>query len=300
MLKEGDWNLKDDKWKSVWKLLGPQRVRFFIWTTLQRRLLSNMEQVRRGLAIGPSCPICGFHSEDILHILRDCAVVRDDNSMAHEGGSSWACLFGLLIWRIWKNHNLFIFQGRSWSSREMVKVSLSWANKLFSALRADFKGSFKPPVKKESFEAPIFLNTNGAVQLVSKNAAVGGVVRDANGDWIFGYNRHLGKCFIFNAELWGILGGLRLIQRRGHDKVFIQSDSMEVVKAILDSTSTEANSALIRRIQSILFQENLSRDADCLAKQALIETDNLQVFDAPHSMTRSFMDLDKNMNAFLF
>ncbi|MBA0628908.1 hypothetical protein Godav_023538, partial [Gossypium davidsonii] len=213
MLKEGDWNLKDEKWKSVWKLPGPQRVRFFIWTALQERLLSNVERVRRGLAVDPSCTICGFHLEDILHILRDCAVAKDDTSMVHEEGSSWACLFGLLIWRLWKNC------------------------------------SFKPPIEEESFEDLIFLNTDGAVQLESKNVAPGGVVRDGNGDWIFGYNRRFGKCSIFNAELLGILEGLRLIQRRGHDEVIIQSDSLEAVKTILEITSTEANSTLIRRIQ---------------------------------------------------
>ncbi|MBA0614885.1 hypothetical protein Godav_015116, partial [Gossypium davidsonii] len=176
---------------------------------------------------------------------------------------------------------------------------------LFSALRADFKGSFKPPVE-ESFEDPIFLNTDEAVQLESGNTVAGGVVRDANGDWIFGYNRRLGKCSIFNVEVWSILEGLRHIQRRGHDEVIIQFDSLEVVKAILESTSTEANSALIRRIQSILFQEKqwflryIPRDenqvANCLAKQALIGTDNLQVFDAPHLMIRTLMELDKNKN----
>ncbi|KAK5785332.1 hypothetical protein PVK06_039904 [Gossypium arboreum] len=192
----------------------------------------------------------------------------------------------------------------------MVQVSLSWANHLFSALRAESKGSFKPPTEKESFGAPIFLNTNGAVQLGSGNAVAGGVVRDANEDWIFGYNRHLRKCYIFNAELWEILEGLRLIQQRVHDEVIIQSDTMEVVKAILDSTSSEANSMLSRRIQSILFQEKrwfwryIPRDqnqvADCLAKQALIGTENLQVFDTPHLMTCSFIDLDKNLNVYLF
>ncbi|KAK5820537.1 hypothetical protein PVK06_025584 [Gossypium arboreum] len=101
-----------------------------------------------------------------------------------------------------------------------------------------------------------------------------------------------------------------LIQRRGHDEVIIQSDSLEVAKAILDSTSTEANSALIRRIQIILFQEKwwllryISRDqnqvANCLSKQALIGIDNLQVFDTPRPMMRTLMDLDKNKNIFPF
>ncbi|KAK5819060.1 hypothetical protein PVK06_024017 [Gossypium arboreum] len=272
--------------------------------------LVNMERVRRGLAADPSCPICGFHLEDALNILRDCTVASDVWNQVVPEGSSWACLFGLLIWSLWKNHNLSIFQGRSWNSMEMVQVSSSWANQLFSASRAKSKASFKTPAEKESFEGPIFLNTDGAVQLGSRNTAAREVVRDANGNWIFGYNLYLGKCFIFNAELWGILERLRLIQRRDHDEIIIQFDSMEVVKAILDSSSTEANSTLIRRIQSILFQEKqwflqyIPRDqnqvTNCLVKQALIRTDNWQVFNAPFPMMRSFMELDKNLNVCLF
>lgn len=92
------------------------------------------------------------------------------------------------------------------------------------------------------------LNINGAVQLQSDNAAAGGAIRDVNGDWIFGHNRYLGNCSIFYAELWRILEGLKLIQRGGHDKVIIQSDSLKVVKALQGSSNTVSNSALIRVI----------------------------------------------------
>ncbi|MBA0746403.1 hypothetical protein Gogos_008925, partial [Gossypium gossypioides] len=72
------------------------------------------------------------------------------------------------------------------------------------------------------------------------------VLRDENGGWISGYNRYLGKCSIFNTELWGILERLKLSRHQGHDKIIIQSDSLEVVKAIQGSISTTLNSALIR------------------------------------------------------
>ncbi|KAH1064376.1 hypothetical protein J1N35_029363 [Gossypium stocksii] len=127
----------------------------------------------------------------------------------------------------------------------------------------------------------------GIVHIDSGNVAADGVVRNANGDGIFG-----------------------LIQRRGYDEVIIQSDSLEVVKAILDSTSTKTYSALIRCIQSILSQEKwlrlryIPRDqnqvVDCLVKQALIGTDNLQVPDTPHPMTHTLMDLGKNKHVLSF
>ncbi|MFQ6670443.1 hypothetical protein Gotur_035359 [Gossypium turneri] len=80
-----------------------------------------------------------------------------------------------------------------------------------------------------------FLNTDGAVQLMSGRAVIGGVVRN---------------------ELWGILDGLKLIQRRGHSKVVIHSGSLKVVKVIHGNVSKISNSALIRRIHRILSQES--------------------------------------------
>ncbi|MBA0747512.1 hypothetical protein Gogos_004423 [Gossypium gossypioides] len=51
---------------------------------------------------------------------------------------------------------------------------------------------------------------------------------NGTGDWVIGYNRFIGNCLIFHAELWGILDGLKLIQRRGHSNVVIHSDSLKV------------------------------------------------------------------------
>ncbi|MBA0733637.1 hypothetical protein Gogos_017627 [Gossypium gossypioides] len=46
-----------------------------------------------------------------------------------------------------------------------------------------------------------------------------GIIMDQYGNWILGFNRRLGQCSIFNAELWGILDGLFLLQSRRYDKV---------------------------------------------------------------------------------
>ncbi|MBA0612531.1 hypothetical protein Godav_013127 [Gossypium davidsonii] len=84
-------------------------------------------------------------------------------------------------------------------------------------------------------ESWISLCTDRAVQIVSGNATARGVIRNGNEEWIMGYNRYLGKCSVFDAELWGILDGLALIQYRRYDGVMIQTDSLEVVKAIQDT-----------------------------------------------------------------
>ncbi|KAK5802987.1 hypothetical protein PVK06_030624 [Gossypium arboreum] len=152
----------------------------------------------------------------------------------------------------------------------------------------------------------VFLNTDGAVQLDTGLAAARGIVRDKKGNWIADFHRFIGKCSVFDAKIWGILDGLKLVQRRGHDQVIILSDCLEVVKAIIGSSSTSSNSALVRRIHTILSQETqwilrfIPREqiqvVDCLAKQALIEKANMQVFDVPPKWSHGFIDRDKLMS----
>ncbi|MBA0805267.1 hypothetical protein Gohar_004793, partial [Gossypium harknessii] len=54
-----------------------------------------------------------------------------------------------------------------------------------------------------------------------------GVLRDHHGQWIIGFNKRLGICFVFNAKLWGILDGLTILYNRNRDKVSIQMKSVE-------------------------------------------------------------------------
>ncbi|KAH1083299.1 hypothetical protein J1N35_023060, partial [Gossypium stocksii] len=56
---------------------------------------------------------------------------------------------------------------------------------------------------------------------------------------------YLEMCSIFDAAFWGILEGLKLIQRRGHDRVIILLDSLDVIRAIQGSNFATSNSALI-------------------------------------------------------
>ncbi|MBA0828453.1 hypothetical protein Goarm_013125, partial [Gossypium armourianum] len=87
--------------------------------------------------------------------------------------------------------------------------------------------SYEFSIEEQLTRGWTFLNTDGAVQMESGDATVGRIMCDEKEDWVFGYNRFIGKCSIFYAELWGILDGLKLIQRRDHDKVIIESDNLE-------------------------------------------------------------------------
>lgn len=70
-LTEASWNERDTSWKAIWSYQGPHRVRFFLWLAYKQKLLTNLERVRRTIGQTSVCPICQFHTEDVLHVLRD-------------------------------------------------------------------------------------------------------------------------------------------------------------------------------------------------------------------------------------
>ncbi|MBA0695929.1 hypothetical protein Goari_002526, partial [Gossypium aridum] len=54
------------------------------------------------------------------------------------------------------------------------------------------------------------------------------------------------------AELWGILNGLNLILDRRFERILIQIDSIEAIKAIMEGSLRNSNSALLKRIHYTL------------------------------------------------
>ncbi|KAG8498348.1 hypothetical protein CXB51_007034 [Gossypium anomalum] len=85
---------------------------------------------------------------------------------------------------------------------------------------------------QRSPKGKVFHLADGSVRLEDDSAVARGVVRNRNRGWIIGYNRFLGSCSMFEAELWGILDGLNTLIDRGLDNVMVQMDSLEVMMAI--------------------------------------------------------------------
>lgn len=148
-LRGRTWNPRDTKWNISWKFQGHQRVRFFLWLVLKQRLLTNVKRVKRGIRHDSSCGLYGHHLEDILHAIRDCTITKETwmqvlpnelhdqffasnihdlikwnlfiTSKLDMGEVAWSSLFGSIAWRIWKNCNLYIFQGVPWKASDIVK-----------------------------------------------------------------------------------------------------------------------------------------------------------------------------------
>ncbi|MBA0736752.1 hypothetical protein Gogos_010260, partial [Gossypium gossypioides] len=61
--------------------------------------------------------------------------------------------------------------------------------------------------------------------------------------------------FVGEAELWESLDGLLVLLNKGFKRVTIQSDNMEVVRALQESWWTNSSITVLRRIRRILKVE---------------------------------------------
>ncbi|KAK8600074.1 hypothetical protein V6N12_049933 [Hibiscus sabdariffa] len=128
----------------------------FLWLVLRQRLLTNVERVRRGLSFDPSCSSCGCYNKTILHILRDCPLVRsfwqsiipqaDHESffgapLEHWIVSNiktsrvfghdtppWLCFFPSFLWLVWKRRNDFVFNGECLPLPDIYRIGFVWAS----------------------------------------------------------------------------------------------------------------------------------------------------------------------------
>lgn len=103
---------------------------------------------------------------------------------------------------------------------------------------------------------------------------------DSTGVW--------GKCSIFYAEFWGILDGLSLLIVNQCKRVLIQTNNLEVFKAIQDPDSKSSCSTLVRRIRQLLdsvrnwrldhIPKEANKDADQMARMTFEREYDLHLF----------------------
>lgn len=97
------------------------------------------------------------------------------------------------------------------------------------------------------------VNCDGAVTLFGAVAAVGGVIRNHQGEMLLGFSSHLGACSITEAELWAIFMGCKLAGLNGFTRGVVESDSLVAVKLLRDGCSSlHPFFNLVKNIQDLL------------------------------------------------
>ncbi|KAK9019505.1 hypothetical protein V6N11_054023 [Hibiscus sabdariffa] len=101
----------------------------------------------------------------------------------------------------------------------------------------------------------IKVNMDGARQSGTGETFCGGVGRDANMRWCFGFSKKINICFAFVAELWAIYEGLATVWTLSYTRVILETNCEEVYDCLRCETPERIHSSLRSHIGSIINKE---------------------------------------------
>lgn len=99
---------------------------------------------------------------------------------------------------------------------------------------------------------------------------MGGVIREAKGQWIVGFRKATGMGKVINAKLWAVFTGLELAWSKGFKKVEVKSDNMQVVRlnnnrglaAIVTMVTLQAEMTSKSSEVHLIWQKKWNRDVN--------------------------------------
>ncbi|XVF62794.1 hypothetical protein PTKIN_Ptkin09bG0036900 [Pterospermum kingtungense] len=279
----------DKFWEVIWHLQVPNRVRSFLWIVKHKRIMCNVERLRRGFTTNGGCAFCHSDVEDIDHILRGCPKARkvwvevlpvgeiqthqslcfDNwlqynllNSMKIAGFTNWPAGFALIVWWLWKWRNAFVFNNERFSMEYKISFIKTQVMEIACALEKPclFENRSVSTTIHIRWKHPstnwIALNVDGCMKSPSGVAGCGGLCRDHNGNWLHGFVYNIGVCSALEAEFWAVIKGLICAWDEGHRKVVLQCDSLSVVNCLKSGVIPRlAVKNLVEAVQNLMRRQ---------------------------------------------
>ncbi|CAN1783234.1 Putative ribonuclease H protein At1g65750 [Linum perenne] len=270
-------------WKVIWRWVGPNRTRHFLWLAAKNRLLTNESRSRQGLCQEAKCEFCGDNNESVSHVLRDCSFARETWRLMCPGDiekPEWqlhvvdwmefflkaecSLQFGVVCWALWKARNERLFaNGRD--KPEVVGIKASkWIHSIQDAMCRE-EGLEAPNERRRRIEVSwkagpqgwATLNSDGSVRTPHGQASAGGLIRDSSSNCLQAFTVNLGRCSITRAEICGALEGVRRAWDTGYRKLEVQMDSKKAMSILLNFEPASSHQFTLEVME---FQEWLQRE----------------------------------------
>ncbi|KAE8661644.1 hypothetical protein F3Y22_tig00113725pilonHSYRG01624 [Hibiscus syriacus] len=98
------------------------------------------------------------------------------------------------------------------------------------------------------------LNSDAAISQSAGTGSIGGVIRDHEGSLFLSYAQNIGITIVLQAELWGILDGLKLAKHNNIKYLIVQSDHGDAIK-LLSPLDSLCPFPLVRSI-TLLYEDD--------------------------------------------
>ncbi|KAK8512446.1 hypothetical protein V6N12_075025 [Hibiscus sabdariffa] len=277
--------------------------------TLHDRNLTNAERFRRHLTSSALCDICGGAMEDMDHILRHCRAARGLWRRVLQ--PDFLSDFLHMPFDEWLRNNIsrsIDFLGSDYNPKDDI---LFRGNRLVDECIQGAANKFQvshheqPPTPHWCLPIPGWVkgNVDAFVHTSTGQAAIDGLLRDDCGDWVVSFTRPVGRCSVLVAELWALHDMLHCAWDRGFPKVLIESDCLEVIRILQQTSPSLSSTSLVASILRLteygweLVIRHVPREgnalADRLSKWGRIHSPETVILVHPPSTLNALVNAEK-------
>lgn len=326
LLSSNDNPLMIGTWSWLWKLQLPANIQFFVWQICHGAIPTRGLLHQRGISTQGVCPRCNVDEESVVHCLFECAhVVHLWNKFGVDNLATYAnmqpleqgvraiinmhgILSAIFMWVVWITRNQMVFEQNHvpLSSQLMQVLSLfHHINKAYGNRHVSTAAAIGNLPLQVSWIKPedgwVVLKVDGSALSNPGKSGFGGLVRNADGEFLRGYYGSAGFTHIGHAEILALLHGLTVCKDMGVGAVKCYSNSINTVRMIHEGVPIhhhEANEVVA--IKQLLAQDwrveiyhtyrEGNQCADFLAKLGARTDDPIVILhDAPAGMNSLLM-----------
>ncbi|KAG7572302.1 Endonuclease/exonuclease/phosphatase superfamily [Arabidopsis suecica] len=271
---------------QIWKTDAPPKIHHFLWRCLSNSLSVAGNLSYRHLAKDKSCIRCPSCTETVNHLLFKCSFARltwaispvpappevewsdslyknlhhvlfcrKDQSQEKDTST----LLPWILWRLWKNRNGLVFQGKEFSAPQVVNKAKEdeeeWqARKDPQPLKENKRqqgnqiAKWKPPPQNW-----VKCNVDGTWTADAPNCGVGWVTRDHRGKVLWMGQRALPRVqTVLETELEALRWAVLTMSRFNYRRVIFESDSQHLVSILNDDLECSNLGPRLQDIRNLL------------------------------------------------
>ncbi|XP_021860214.2 uncharacterized protein [Spinacia oleracea] len=265
VVEMGNEAIDEEVWRATWGIEGPPKLRHFLWNSCQGNLAVKDRLVYLHIATDATCPICYAPSETIVHSLFECELAKEiwlhsnlANALVGAPTSSfvdrWLWItrkcntivvgkMAAFMWASWRLRNILLFENEqphfamlTAGFVRMVEEYNTYSSKVHRPMSFGTDGVRTQESNSWTRPPQGYVKLNTDAHVVEKcRTGLGVVILDEAGVLVVVAVKKTHNTTPEIAEALAVRYGL-IVRRLGYDRICVESDSINVVKAIKSNT----------------------------------------------------------------